>query len=432
MSTIEYDQLLTSITNYQAKIGIIGLGYVGLPTCLTYAKKGYHVLGFDIDELKVANINNGLSYIEDVTSNELSEQVRKGTLLATNDFSEIHSRDILLIDVPTPVHDNRTPDLSYVKEAAENIVKYARKGQLIILESTTYPGTTEDYLVTALENKGYIIGEDLFVAYSPERIDPLNHLYTHENTCKIIGGHTPNCAALAKAFIGENTYLVKNTQTAELTKLYENTFRFVNIALANELALISNAMSINPYEVIQAAATKPFGFMPFYPTVGIGGHCIPVDPYYLIWHAQKYRVDLRLIQAAGHINDSMMSYTLQKIIKILNESERAIKNSRLIILGASYKKNISDTRESAVHTLVQELEAYGAIVDIMDPLVDKIEINQHERAIKKVDYQQLHTYDLVVFLVDHQAFNQTEIVNNSKLILDTKGVLANKEHVFYL
>lgn len=422
-----FEKLQEKIQNKTASVGVIGMGYVGLPNVVAKAKEGYFVVGFDIDSEKVEQINNGKSYIDDINDEEIEDLVRKGKVLATSDYSLLSRVDIILICVPTPIDEHKQPDLSYVKQASTQITRHALSGTLVILESTTYPSTTEDIIVNMVSGKGFTIGDDFFIAYSPERIDPANKKFDVVNTPRIVGGHTDNCAELAIQFIGGLATKVSSTKVAEMTKVYENTFRYINIALANELALISDKLDIDAWEVIEAASTKPYGFMPFYPTTGVGGHCIPVDPYYLSWYAKKYDHRMELIDVAGEINDRMNDFTLDKISRILNEKNQSVNNSRIAIIGAAYKKNTSDVRESPVLRLYNALEKLGANMTVYDSYIDSFVLNGAKIDIKDINYQELNRFDLVVILTDHDNLDFKEIAKNSPAILDTKNCLGDNQ-----
>ncbi|GAA0486897.1 nucleotide sugar dehydrogenase [Salinibacillus aidingensis] len=428
-----FNRLKDKIEEKTAVVGVIGLGYVGLPNVIHRASYGFNVVGFDKDESKVNNINNGISYIDDVETSELSKLVKSGMVKATADASQLNTVDVITICVPTPIDEHKQPDLRFIESAMNDVTENVRPGSLVILESTTYPGTTEEYVVNKLEEKGFEVGHDIFVAYSPERIDPSNKVYDLRNTPRVIGGHTEHCGIVAELFISGLTHVVESTKVAEMAKVFENTFRFVNIALANELAEVSEKMNIDVWEVIDAAKTKPFGFMAFYPTAGIGGHCIPVDPYYLTYKAKDYSVNTRLINTAGEINSQMNDYTVNKLMRILNDIDVTMNNSKIAILGATYKKDISDVRESPIFNLVNTLEEYNGQVDIFDPYVTTLKSASKTYNVKDVNYRQLRNYDVVIILTDHSTFDLDRIKKFSNIIFDTKNALNMKEEkaVYY-
>ncbi|WP_235714631.1 nucleotide sugar dehydrogenase [Neobacillus dielmonensis] len=416
-----YSKLHAKLQTKSAVIGVIGMGYVGLPNMVSKARLGYSVIGFDVDETKVNRINAGQNYISDVQDDILKQLVNQKKLRATNNFSELRLADVIVICVPTPIDEHKQPDLSYIQNATNTIVLNATEGSLIILESTTYPSTTEEIIVKSLEDRGFEIGEDLFVAYSPERIDPSNEVYTIDNTPRIVGGHTERCTELAQLFIGRNVFPVSSTKAAEMTKVYENTFRFVNIALSNELAVICDKMGLDAWEVIEAANTKPYGFMAFYPSVGIGGHCIPVDPYYLSWYSKKYNYNTQMIEIAGEINDRMNSYSIKKVMQILNLHGKTVKGSKIAILGATYKKDIDDVRESPVFRFYESLEELGADLVVYDPHVESFTLNGEIIRVENVNYDKLGEFDVVVLLTNHTDFDYDRIASNSIIIFDTKN-----------
>ncbi|WP_216638010.1 nucleotide sugar dehydrogenase [Bacillus sp. FJAT-29814] len=423
-----YSQLHAKLQTKSAVIGVIGMGYVGLPTMVSKARVGYSVIGFDVDETKVNRINAGKNYIGDVQDDVLKQLVNKKKVRATNDFSELRLVDVMVICVPTPIDEHKQPDLSYIQDATDEIVMNATEGSLVILESTTYPSTTEEIIVKSIEDRGFKIGEDFFVAYSPERIDPSNEVYTIENTPRIVGGHTERCTELAQLFIGGNVFPVSSTKAAEMAKVFENTFRFVNIALANELAVICDKMGLDPWEVIEAANTKPYGFMAFYPSVGIGGHCIPVDPYYLSWYSKKYNYNTQIIEVAGDINDRMNSYSIKKIMQILNLQGKTVKGSKIAILGAAYKKDIDDVRESPVFRFYESLEKLGAEIAVYDPHVENFTLEGKIIPVQKMNYDKLGEFDVVALLTDHTDFDYKKIATNANIIFDTKNGFKEVEN----
>lgn len=379
------------------KIGIIGLGYVGLPTLVRYANHGFSVIGFEKDMTKFDMLQRSRSYIEDVSD----EMLRTIDYEVTTDMEQLQKVDVIFIDVPTPTTSDRKPDLTYVEQACKEVLEHIQLGQLIVLESTVAPATTFEQLVKPLQQKGYKIGDDVFVAFSPERIDPGNKTYTADKIPKVIGGYTEKCAMKAKKIIGQDSFIVSSLEVAELVKLYENTFRFVNIALANEMFRLAEKMNINFDEVLQAAKTKPFGFLGFYPTLGIGGHCIPVDPYYLIDYARKQDVKLPLIRTAGTINDSMLDSFLLKVSLLLNKRKMAFSTASISIIGVTYKKDVADLRMAISHKLSDRLIEFGTNVTLQDDLVVGAKIGKHQKVVEPIDYDFLNEEDYVIVLANH-------------------------------
>ena len=406
----------------QTKIGVIGLGYVGLPLAVEFAKEGFSVIGLDIDENKTALINKGETYIQDIRKEDIEKVVRDGFLKASTDFSYIKDIDSISICVPTPLRKTRDPDISYIMSALESVARYIHNDQLIVLESTTYPGTTEELLLLRFEELGLKVGEDFYLAFSPERVNPGDKQYFTKNTPKVIGGITPTCTEIARLVYEQviNTVVtVSSPRVAEMVKLLENTFRSVNIGLVNEIALMCNKLNIDVWEVIDAASTKPFGFMPFYPGPGLGGHCIPIDPFYLSWKAKTVGFEARFIELAGQINSSMPEYVVSKVIDALNEHRKPLKGSRILILGVSYKRNVDDIRESPALDIIQILARKGAIVEYMDPHVPELKYN--DDSYESVSYDKLEIYDCAVLVTDHSAFNLNMFLDKLKLIVDTRN-----------
>ena len=406
----------------QTKIGVIGLGYVGLPLAVEFAKEGFSVIGLDIDENKTALINKGETYIQDIRKEDIEKVVRDGFLKASTDFSYIKDIDSISICVPTPLRKTRDPDISYIMSALGSVAMYIRNDQLIVLESTTYPGTTEELLLLRFEELGLKVGEDFYLAFSPERVNPGDKQYFTKNTPKVIGGITPTCTEIARLVYEQviNTVVtVSSPRVAEMVKLLENTFRSVNIGLVNEIALMCNKLDIDVWQVIDAASTKPFGFMPFYPGPGLGGHCIPIDPFYLSWKAKTVGFEARFIELAGQINSSMPEYVVSKVIDALNEHRKPLKGSRILILGVSYKRNVDDIRESPALDIIQILARKGAIVEYMDPHVPELKYN--DDSYESVSYDKLEIYDCAVLVTDHSAFNLNMFLDKLKLIVDTRN-----------
>jgi len=414
------------------KVGIIGLGYVGLPLALRFAEAGAVVLGFDIDATKVQSLNAGKSYIRHIGDESVKAALGHG-LEATDDFSRAAETGALLICVPTPLDRYREPDLSFVINTLEALLPHLRIGQLLSLESTTWPGTTEEILRPRLEQAGFRIGEDFYLVYSPEREDPGNRQYTTRTIPKVIGGSTPAClergVTLYRRIIDE-TVSVSSTRTAEMTKLLENIHRAINIGLVNEMKIVADRMGIDIHEVIRAAATKPFGFVPYYPGPGLGGHCIPIDPFYLTWKAREYGIHTRFIELAGEVNSAMPNWVMQKITSALNERERSIKGSRILVLGIAYKKNVDDMRESPAVVLMELLRDNGAIVSYTDPWVPVFPpMREHHFDLSSIDLtpDALREQDLVLLATNHDLFDYEMIRTHARLIVDTRGVYLEAE-----
>ena len=416
--------LKQKILNKKAQVGIIGLGYVGLPLSLEFAKSGFNVTGIDIDPKKVETINKGESYIPDVDADELKPFVDKGALSATADYSCLEKLDTVSICVPTPLRKTKDPDVSFIVAAAEKIAKYLHKEQLLILESTTYPGTTRELILPTLEGKGLEVGKDFFLAFSPERIDPGNKKFTTRNIPKVVGGITPECTEIAKTLyeqVVETVVPVSSTDVAEMVKLLENTFRSVNIGLVNEIALMSDKLGIDAWEVIDAAATKPFGFMPFYPGPGLGGHCLPVDPFYLSWKARQNGFEARFIELAGHINAYMPTYVVSKITDALNDRSQSVKGSKILVLGVAYKKDVNDTRESPALDIIEMLREKGAKVLYSDPYVPQLKADDYNLASQELREEFLKNIDCAVIVTNHTCFDYQWLVDYAPLMIDTRN-----------
>lgn len=433
-------RLLESIQNKTAIVGIIGLGYVGLPLAIHFGSKGFKVIGFDLDTRKIDKLLHGESYIKHIPAERIRKMINQKLLDVTIDFSRLSEADCILICVPTPLSDKMEPDLSYLLDTTQTIAKYLRKGQLIVLESTTYPGTTEEMLLPRLASVDFKVGENFFLAYSPEREDPGNKKFTVTNTPKVVGGVTSSCLEIATALYDAITRSVpvSSTQAAELTKLLENTFRSVNIALVNELKILAHKMGIDLFEVIDAAATKPFGYTPFYPGPGLGGHCIPIDPFYLAWKAKEYDFSTRFIQLAGEINVSMPYYVIEKTVEALNNQKKSLNGSRIMVLGIAYKKDIDDDRESPGYAIMKMLLEKGAVVTYNDPWIPKLQ------PTRKYDFQMSSTpitpevlaeMDAMIIVTDHSDYDFAEIAKHSNLIIDTrnatKGIKEEVDKIFY-
>lgn len=425
------DSFQKKIISKTAKIGIIGLGYVGLPLAVEFAKAGFKVTGIDINPEKVNQINKGKSYIPDVSEKDLKTLVQDKKLRATDNYEVLDKLEVILICVPTPLRKTKEPDISYIIDASKQITEHLRKGQLIILESTTYPGTTQEIILPMLESTGLKVGTDFYLAFSPERVDPGNKRYTTRNIPKVVGGITEECTRMAQALYAqalERVIPVSSTQAAEMVKLLENTFRSVNIGLVNEIALMSDKLGINVWEVIDAAATKPFGFMPFYPGPGLGGHCIPIDPLYLSWKAKLNGFNPRFIELASEVNRSMSDYVVSKIADALNELEKSIKGSRILILGVAYKPDVGDVRESPALDIMKILKQKGAEILYNDPYVP--EINVDGKILKSVLLRNpsLKNVDCAVIVANHSSYDYEWIAENSKLIIDTRNATKNVIH----
>lgn len=409
-------------------VGIMGLGYVGLPLALAFARKGFTVLGFDVDQQKVDALNKGESPLEDVETSLVSEVSEQ--LSATTDMERLSEVDSVSICVPTPLRKSRDPDISYIAQATDTLVNHFQPPGIITLESTTYPGTTEEILAEAFREAGWVMGEDVYLSFSPERIDPGNEEYGIENTPKVLGGHTERAGELASMLYGEvidRVVQVSNTRSAELVKLLENTFRSVNIGLANEMALLCDEMDIDVWEVIDAAATKPYGFMPFYPGPGLGGHCIPIDPLFLSWKARLHNTSSRFIELADEVNRSMPEFVTGKVTDALNDDEKSVKGSRICLLGVAYKPNVGDTRESPAIEVATELIEHGAEVDYHDPYVDQFEVADGPIDQVSPESMQERGYDVGVIITDHDRFDWDQLLPLFPLVVDTRNALRNAD-----
>lgn len=423
--------LLRKIERHTAVIGIVGLGYVGLPLAVEFAEVGFRVIGLDVQQSKVDELNAGRSYIEDIPSERLAPLVTAGKLTATTSYDDLSETDAISICVPTPLRKTRDPDMSFIIQASQSISEICHAGMLIVLESTTYPGTTEEIILPEIIKNQLTVGEDVFIAFSPERIDPGNKHYTVHNTPKIVGGITPNCTEVAQALYAsaiDQIIPVSSPTAAEMVKLLENTFRQVNIGLVNEMALMCDKLGIDVWEVINAAATKPFGFMAFYPGPGLGGHCIPIDPLYLSWKLKTLNYTARFIELANEINTSMPLYVLDKITDALNNQEKAVRGSTVVILGVAYKRDVNDVRESSALDIISLLRQKGADVVYHDPHVPEIRL-ENDSKMNCVPYstELLNNADCVVIVTDHTLFNWQEITDHSSVIVDTRHVINEIE-----
>ncbi len=418
-------QLETKIRERTARVGVIGLGYVGLPLAVEFARAGFIVTGIDVQESKVARINAGDSYVLDVSSAELAPLVAAGRLRATTDFSDIAGLDTINIAVPTPLRKTKDPDMSYVVAACQDLAKHFDAGKLVILESTTYPGTTDELLLPMLEKEGLRPGVEFFLCFSPERVDPGNPNYHTRNIPKVVGGITPECTRMGALFYQqalEHVVPVSSTKVAEMVKLLENTFRMINIGLANEMALMCDRMDINVWEIIDAAATKPFGFMPFYPGPGLGGHCIPIDPFYLSWKTKQAGIEARFIELAGYINGQMPHFVVEKIVGALNDHSKPLRGSHVHIVGVAYKRDIDDVRESPALDIIHLLTKRGARVTYSDPYVASIKVKDEELRAEPLE-PMAASADCVVIVTNHTAFDYAALVEHARLIVDTRNAL---------
>ncbi len=433
-----FDTLQAKITDHTARIGVIGLGYVGLPLAATFGQNGYAVMGIDVDRGKLAALARGESYIQDVRSDAIAALRAAGRFAATDDYGALRACDVVFICVPTPMTEQKNPDMTFIEAAARGIAGQLHAGQLVVLQSTTYPGTTDEFVLPILARTGLIVGIDFFLAFSPERIDP-GHTssagFDVANTPKVVGGVTPACTQLAAGLLAHFTasvHVVSSPRAAEMCKLLENTFRNVNIALVNELALLCERMGIDVWEVIEAARTKPYGFMPFYPGAGVGGHCIPIDPYYLSWKAREYDFFTRFIEFAADTNQEMPHHVVELTTAALNRAGRQLKGARVLVLGVAFKANIDDARNSPAERVIELLLRGGADVAYSDPLVPQFRVGGnvfHHEAItmqaQPVSDAMLATYDCIIIATAHRAFDYPQIVRHSRLVVDTTNATRN-------
>jgi len=416
--------LESKIRDRSAVVGVIGLGYVGLPLATEFAEEGFKVIGFDISKEKCKLVNSGDSDIADVKPERIQALVRNKNLVATDDFSKLKGVDCVSICVPTPLSKTKDPDVTYILDAVDRVKEFLHKDMLIVLESTTYPGTTEELIRPDLEETGLVVGRDFYLAFSPERIDPGNLQFGTKNTPRIVGGTTSKCRRIVKVFYEQvinHAHVVSSTQAAEMVKLLENTFRSVNIGLVNEVALMCDRLKIDVWEIIDAASSKPFGFMPFYPGPGLGGHCIPIDPHYLSWKLKSLNYYSRFIELAGDINSHMPEYVVERVIRALNTEGKALSTSKVIVLGVSYKKDIDDIRESPALDVIRLLEDRGAKVQYSDPYVPVVHFDTGDKKSVKLTAASLKSADIVVILTDHTKYRYQWIVDNSKLVFDTRN-----------
>ncbi|MCL5774559.1 MAG: nucleotide sugar dehydrogenase [Firmicutes bacterium] len=414
------------IINKTAKIAVVGLGYVGLPLAMGFAKSGFHVDGIEDNPERASKVNKGINYILNGDT-ELKELVEKGFIKSSGDYSILSESDIILICVPTPLTKHREPDISYVVSVTEHVAEFLRRGQLVVLESTTYPGTTQEVMLPRLEKGGLKVGKDFYLAFSPERVDPGNKVYTTENTPKIIGGVTPACTSLTKTLYEQvisEVHPASSPKTAEMVKLLENIFRSVNIALVNELALLSGRMGINIWEVIDLASTKPYGFMPFYPGPGLGGHCIPIDPFYLTWKAREYDFQTKFIELAGEINAHMPYHVVSLVIDALASQKKSLNGAKILVLGAAYKKDIDDGRESPSLKIIEILLDKKALISYNDDFIPSIKAGG--KIYKSVNLKGIEDYDCVVIATDHSYYDYKNIVEKAKLIVDARNATGRR------
>lgn len=426
ISPIDRKSLLRAkIEDRTAKVGVVGIGYVGLPLAVEKAKVGFSVVGFDRNAIRVAQVSQGQNYIRDVNDDDLAKLTATGKLAATTDFTILAECDVIVICVPTPLTPNREPDISYIRNVGTEIAKHLRPGQLVSLESTTYPGTTEEVLLPMFAATGLEVGKDYFLAFSPERVDPGNARYTTKNTNKVVGGLTPACLDVAAVFYQQtilHVVKVSSPRVAEMTKVFENTFRAVNIALVNELALLCDRMNINIWEVVDAAATKPFGMMRFEPGPGVGGHCIPIDPFYLTWKARQYDFHTRFIELAGEINVLMPYFVREKVMRVMNDRRCAMRGARILLVGMAYKKGVEDWRESPALKVLEVLERDGAVVAYHDPHVPSFR-DEHGKLRHSVPLsaEELNSTDCAVILTDHDDTDWAFLVERARAIVDTRN-----------
>jgi len=426
-----FEDLLKKIESKTAHVGIVGLGYVGLPLAVEFAGAGFTVTGIDIDKKKVAALNRGESYIQDIPTAVLAPLVKAGKLKGATDFGSVATLDTINICVPTPLRKTKDPDMSYIVNACQEIAKHFHPGMLVILESTTYPGTTNELMLPMFERSDLKVGEQFFMCFSPERVDPGNANFQTRNIPKVVGGITPACTRIGAAFYRqalETVVPVSSTRVAEMVKLLENTFRMINIGLVNEMAMLCDRMGINVWEVIDAAATKPFGFMPFYPGPGLGGHCIPIDPFYLSWKTKQAGIEARFIELAGYVNGNMPHFVVDKIQNALNDHGKPLKGSHVHVLGVAYKREIDDVRESPALDIIHLLGKHGAKVTYSDPFVPHLHADGAVPEMAAIDVEQgTGEADCVVIVTDHKIFDYPRIVERAKLIVDTRNALKGNQ-----
>jgi UDP-N-acetyl-D-glucosamine dehydrogenase len=422
-----HDVLLRKIKDRKATVAVVGLGYVGLPLAVEFAKAGFNVIGYDVSQRVVDLLNEGKSHIQDVPASDVASLVKAKKFVATTDDARLDEADAISIAVPTPLGKTRDPDMSYVQAAASTVARHSHAGLLVVLESTTYPGTTREVIMPAFTERGCVVGEDVFLAFSPERVDPGNPTYHTKNTPKVVGGITPACTDVAVALYEsciDTVVRVSSTETAELVKLLENTFRSVNIGMVNEMAIVCDKLGVDVWEVIDAAATKPFGYMKFTPGPGIGGHCIPLDPHYLAWKMRSLNYKTRFIDLAGEVNTAMPSFVVTKVARALNEDRKAVNGSRALVVGVAYKKDIDDVRESPALDVMRLLEQDGAEVVFHDPYVPTIREDGHVIHGVELTDAEIAKADVVVIVTDHKALDYQRLVDKATLIVDTRNATA--------
>ena len=429
--------LKNKIENREAQVGVIGLGYVGLPLAMEFVRAGFHVTGIDVDQEKVKKLNRGENYIQDIKDESVKNAVEMNQLSATSDFSVIQNLDAISICVPTPLNKQKNPDISFINQVMENMKDFIHHDMLIVLESTSYPGTTRELILPEMESKGLKVGHDFYLCFSPERIDPGNEKYKTANTPKILGGITPNCGEMGEFLyetIVEQVVRVSSPETAEMVKLLENTFRAINIGLANEVAIMCEKLGINVWEVIDAAATKPFGFMKFTPGPGLGGHCIPIDPHYLSWKLKMLDYNARFIELAGEINTSMPLHMVDLVREGLNRKRKSISGSQILVIGVAYKKNVNDVRESPALDVMKLLENDGAELSFYDPYVPFVGLNGNRMmGMETLSKETLNNSDAIVIMTDHDQIDFQFVVENGNLIIDSRNVIKkNHSHVIKL
>ena len=431
------ESLLNKIDNREITVGVVGLGYVGLPLAVEKAKAGFTTIGFDVQKAKVDLVNAGSNYIGDIVDDDLKHIVESGMLRATNDFSFVRDVDFIAICVPTPLDEHQQPDISYVRSSAEEIAKYMTKGTMVVLESTTYPGTTEELLKPILETSGLKCGEDFYLGFSPERVDPGNKQFKTKNTPKVVGAIGEDAreviAAMYRAVLEGDVYEVSSPAIAEMEKILENTYRNINIGLANEMAILCNRMGIDYWEVVDAAKTKPYGFQAFYPGPGLGGHCIPLDPYYLSWKAREYGFHTSMIESSMMVNDRMPEYCVERSMAILNRHKKALNGSKVLVLGVAYKNDIDDYRESPAIRVIEKLKEDGADTDFYDPWISEYkDKGQTFHGIEKIDAEIISSYDLIVITAAHTNIDYDMIQQNAAAIFDTRNAMkdiADRENI---
>ncbi len=418
-------ELKEKILTKRAKIGVVGVGYAGLPLAMAFARSGFMVHGIDVDDEMVKNLNQGKSHIEDVKDEVVQSVIHSGCFKAHSDYQIVSQLDCVILCVPTPLRQTGDPDISYMVDAAKKVKEHLHKDMLILLQSTSYPGTTDELLRVELESENFQIGKDLFLGFSPERVDPGNVKFTTKNTPKIVGGITPHCTEMAKALyeqVIDTVIPVSSAATAEMVKLLENTFRAVNIGLVNEITIMCDKLGVSVWEVIEAAATKPFGFMPFFPGPGLGGHCIPIDPLYLSWKLKMLNYNARFIELASEVNTQMPEYCVHRIVAVLNQNRKCVNGTKVLIMGLTYKKDVSDVRESPALDIIRLLELGGAKVDYSDPYVSQVRLDGAVKESVPLSPAKIKGYDLVVMVTNHSSFDYEMIQESAQLVFDTRNV----------